>query len=369
MITSVYDDYNTSGFVPPGGTTDDATPRLMGTTTPNAWVVIYANGLEIGRVQANERGEWGFTASLANGLNRLVVETDGRPSEPFDINVQAPVRPAITDVHDDVGETGSVANGGSTDDTTPTLSGTANANALVTVYIDGQEVAHIMADANGAWSYTPTLGPGQHTLSVGTMGSRSEDFVIIVTPDGTEPVPEPEPEPSRPTIEYVYDDEGAHQGQIESGMSTDDRTPLVAGSAAPGAVVQIFVDGVLQFTLQASEAGQWAYTAWLPYGAHTITVVADGLTSEPFEIIVLDPSVPLPKETPEAAADPVLIEGADELFANAIPTDVEPDAAQWQSLQASLEQSSDAALVSLEASYMASPDIESILRPEDIPTV
>ena len=370
MITSVYDDYNASGFVPRGGTTDDATPRLMGTTTPNAWVVIYANGLEIGRVQANERGEWGFTAELANGLNRLTVATDGRPSEPFDIDVQAPVRPAITDVYDDVGATGSVANGAATDDTTPTLSGTAHANALVTLYIDGQPITHIMADANGAWSYTPTLSPGEHTLSVGTMGGRSEDFVITVTPDGTDPIPDPEPEPTRPTIEYVYDDEGPDQGQLESGMTTDDRTPLVAGYAAPGAIVQIFVDGVLQFTMQAGDNGQWAYTAWLPYGAHSITVVADGLTSEPFEVNVVDPSAP----TQNAAAgidshEPILVDNEDELFANAIPSDeAEPDAAQWASLHASLEQSADTALLSIDDNYMPSASIETILNPEELYT-
>lgn len=366
-ITSVYEDYNGSGFVANGGTTDDATPRLIGITTPNAWVVIYANGLELGRVQANERGEWGFTANLANGLNRLTVETDGRPSEPFDINVQAPIPPAITDAHDDVGETGSVANGASTDDTTPTLSGTAHANALVTVYVDGLEVAYVMADANGAWSYTPTLSPGQHTLSAGTMGGRSEDFTLVITADGSGPAPGPEPEPTRPTIDYVYDDEGPDTGQLESGMTTDDRTPLVAGYATPGAIVQIFVDGVLQYTIQAGDMGQWAYTASLAYGAHTITVVADGMTSEPFEINVVDPSSPTQNAAPGTAShEPVLIDSEEELFANATPSQAEPDAAQWETLHASLEQTVDTGLSAIDENHVPAASLETLLSQEEL---
>lgn len=59
---------------------------------------------------------------------------------------------------------GPVASGQSTDDTTPTLNGTAAANATITIYENGQQVGTAVADANGVWSFTTgTLANGSHT--------------------------------------------------------------------------------------------------------------------------------------------------------------------------------------------------------------
>jgi hypothetical protein len=53
--------------------------------------------------------------------------------------------------------------GKTTNDTTPTLTGTAEAGSLIAIYQDGgaTPVATVTADGSGNWSYTPAaLGEG-----------------------------------------------------------------------------------------------------------------------------------------------------------------------------------------------------------------
>ena len=64
--------------------------------------------------------------------------------------------PIITGAYDNVGTVqGNVANGGYTNDTTPTLSGTAEANSTVSLYDGATLVTTVTADGSGNWSYTP----------------------------------------------------------------------------------------------------------------------------------------------------------------------------------------------------------------------
>ncbi len=61
----------------------------------------------------------------------------------------------------------SIPAGGATNDTTPTLSGSAEANATVSVYDGNTLLGTAQVNGNGAWSFvSPTLGNGAHALSV-----------------------------------------------------------------------------------------------------------------------------------------------------------------------------------------------------------
>jgi hypothetical protein len=76
--------------------------------------------------------------------------------------------PIITRANDDVGPvTGNVANNGSTDDNTPTLTGTAEAGSSVAIYDGIRLIGTVTASATGAWSFTPTtvLAEGQHVFT------------------------------------------------------------------------------------------------------------------------------------------------------------------------------------------------------------
>lgn len=106
--------------------------------------------------------------------------------------------PAITGVIDDVGpRTGTIANGGSTDDTQPTLVGTGDAGSFVNIY-DGSTVLGTVTVANdGIWRFTvPTLTNGiTYGLSVtaynqpgAPYSDTSPAYRFTVTPD-LSPVP------------------------------------------------------------------------------------------------------------------------------------------------------------------------------------
>ena len=345
-IQTVYDDQGESGMVGDGGSTDDNTPTVSGTARPGAIVQLYANGREVGRAQADSNGNWSITTSaLDSGEQVLKVSSEGKFSDGFTINVEAPTTPelpelSIQSVYDDQGESGMVGEGGSTDDNTPTVSGTARPGAIVQLYANGREVGRAQADSNGNWSITTSaLDNGQQVLKVSSEGTFSDGYVIDVQ------VPAEGGEPVRPAIEYVYDDFGSDVGQRYSGDSIDDRTPLLAGTAAPPAIVEIYSNGQLIYTLQAGETGHWGFTASLPYGEHTLTAVVGGVSSEPFDLTIVDPSqVPVESEHNNALSlDSLLADSHLDVFGQTTEPVAELDPAQTlQLMEAFMSESANA---------------------------
>ncbi|WP_404326782.1 BapA prefix-like domain-containing protein [Cobetia sp. UIB-001] len=132
------------------------------------------------------------------GSTLTATATDGAGNEsaasaaldvPEDADVTAPNTPTITSATDDVAaDTGALASGDSTNDPTPTLTGSAEAGSTVTITHNGEEIATATADANGAWSYTPStdLTDGDHVYSVtatdaaGNESAPSGEFTLTV---------------------------------------------------------------------------------------------------------------------------------------------------------------------------------------------
>ena len=346
IIESVHDNHGESAMVGDGGSTDDNTPTVSGTARPGAIIQLYANGREVGRAQADSNGNWSITTSaLDSGEQVLKVSSEGKFSDGFTINVEAPTTPelpelSIQSVYDDQGESGMVGEGGSTDDNTPTVSGTARPGAIVQLYANGREVGRAQADSNGNWSITTSaLDNGQQVLKVSSEGTFSDGYVIDVQ------VPAEGGEPVRPAIEYVYDDFGSDVGQRYSGDSIDDRTPLLAGTAAPPAIVEIYSNGQLIYTLQAGETGHWGFTASLPYGEHTLTAVVGGVSSEPFDLTIVDPSqVPVESEHNNALSlDSLLADSHLDVFGETTEPVAELDPAQTlQLMEAFMSESANA---------------------------
>jgi hypothetical protein len=126
-------------------------------------------------------------------------------------------------VLDDVPERlGALNPGDSTNDTTPTLNGTAEPGSTVTIRLDGADLFTILVDGSGTWTYTLTtpLGEGPHTFTVvatdaaGNTSQPSDGFTLTVD---TTP-------PAAATIATVTDDVGGVQGTLNSGDTTDDTT-------------------------------------------------------------------------------------------------------------------------------------------------
>ncbi|PNB67977.1 hypothetical protein C1X64_31040, partial [Pseudomonas sp. GW456-E7] len=157
------------GSINTGDSIDDSTPTYSGQAEPNAEVVIYDYGVEIGRVPTDEVGNWSFTPStpLVDGehsFSTQVIDSAGNAGEVSDaigFSVDTSnIEVSIDQVADNVGsKQGNLSKGGVTDDTTPTLSGKAMAGGTVKLYDAGMLLGSVVADVSGNWSFiVPELG-------------------------------------------------------------------------------------------------------------------------------------------------------------------------------------------------------------------
>jgi methionine-rich copper-binding protein CopC len=100
-----------------------------------------------------------------------------------------PAAPSITSVTDDVAPlTGTVASGGSTNDTVLVLAGTAEANSTVTLRNGSTSLGTVTANGSGAWSFTTaTLANGSTysfnataTDAAGNVSAASTNYIVTV---------------------------------------------------------------------------------------------------------------------------------------------------------------------------------------------
>ncbi len=169
VVGGVIDDVGRiTGFIGSEGITDDNRPTVVGTAEANATVIVYDKGKEIGRAAVDDQGNWSFTpaAALKDGTHILtcwVMDRAGNMSEflspPFEFEVDARAdRIRIYSADDNVGaDVGTLLSGDTTDDRTPTLSGTANADGIVRIYEGGKLLGQVVADEFGDWEFTPDV--------------------------------------------------------------------------------------------------------------------------------------------------------------------------------------------------------------------
>ena len=303
VLTDVHDDYGTkTGSIPQNGVTDDATPTFSGTGRPGDIVELWENNKKLGEARVGADGKWTWTPEtpLAHGDHSIVLigkGPDGRTSAPsdsfdFTVDLEAPVKPIIGEVEDDVGaKTGPIHNGDATDDKQPVFRGEgATPGDTVRLIVDDEVVGTAIVGEDGKWEVTPEkpLPEGSHTGKViitdpaGNDSEPSDDFKFIVTPE-------------KPIIGEVEDDVGTVKGPIENGGATDDTQPTFRGeNGTPGDTVRLIVDDELVGTAIVGDDGKWAVTPEkpLPEGSHTGKVIItdpEGNASEPsddFEFIV-----------------------------------------------------------------------------------
>ncbi|MBH9993783.1 MULTISPECIES: Ig-like domain-containing protein [Bartonella] len=338
------------GPIANGGHTDDTTPELYGTAPAGSTVNVYTDSSKQTKVggpfNVGSDGTWsiGLTEQTAGEHNYYVEATgaDGTVlgGQDFKLNIDngEPDRPTITGVTDDVGLIqGTVANGGSrvdngtTDDTNPTIKGTAPKNSLVIIYDDGKELGRVYADGNGNWSYTTgaMLTENDHKFTAVSQNAEGKTSGVsneyVVTVDITAP--------KQITGETVQDNVLPNSANGEEGPAiitvnqndhTNDDSPIFSGTAPSDAKkVRIYDNNKLIAEVDVDsdhtwfwEAGNRNSDAKLANGSHSLTARPvdaagnEGPASEAHSFIV-DKTVPGAKATLDSITDDTGFESSD----------------------------------------------------------
>ncbi|MEU6134591.1 Ig-like domain-containing protein [Nocardioides sp. NPDC047086] len=255
-----------------GSTTSDTTPTITGTGEPGATVEVTIDGQVVGEATVDADGNWELplTDPLADGEHTVTAtQTDqaGNVSDPsapvtFTVDAAAPEAPVIT----------SPADGSSTQDTTPTISGTAEPGTTVEVTIDGTVVGSAPVDGDGSWNLilTDPLVEGPHTATA-TATDESGN-----TSDPSEPVTF--------TVDQTAPEAPVITGPAD-GSTVSDTTPPITGTGEPGATVEVVIDGEVVGEATVNPDGTWTFTPSEPLadGEHTVTATQTdeaGNTSE-----------------------------------------------------------------------------------------
>lgn len=208
-------------------------------------------------------------------------------------SVITPNTPAVGGANDNVGaDQGPITKGGSTDDTSPTFTGTGTPGNTIIIKDNGKPIGEAIVGDDGKWTFTPPapLPEGEHSIIVvekdkdGNVSKPSDEFDFIV--DITAP--------GKSSIDAVTDDFGPQHGPVAQNGLTDDNTPILSGKGEAGAKLEIFANGVKIGETTVNPDGTWSYTPSpaLADGTYAFTTVATdaagnvGLPSDPYTIIV-----------------------------------------------------------------------------------
>ena len=143
------------------------------------------------------------------------------------------------------------------------VSGTTEPNAAAEILDGGVRIATTTADGAGAFSAEVALSEGTHALSVRVIDAAGNATVgepADVVVDRTDP---PVPVVGAPADGAILGVEDLVAGQVP-----------FSGTAEPGALVEIEIDGVSAGTAVADAEGAWAIAAVVPAGDHVLRVRA-----------------------------------------------------------------------------------------------
>ena len=248
-IAPVFEDGSGNNTFPSDVTLEapaDVTPANTGTATatdnidPNPTVSFTDNVVSgVGDGSAPGVIERTWTATDAAGNTTTGVQTITIVDTDTNITIDSP------------------ADGSTTTDNTPEITGTAEPGATVVVTIDGQTLTTTADPTTGAWTVTPTTIPdGTYPITAtatDASGNTATD-TITITIDATTNI----------TIDSPAD-----------GSTTTDNTPEITGTAEPGATVVVTIDGQTLTTTADPTTGAWTVTpTTIPDGTYPITATA-----------------------------------------------------------------------------------------------
>lgn len=254
--------------------TSNKTPNFSGTAPAGVTVIVTINGKTYKTV-ADQHGNWklAITSPLSDGDHHYAIALEdiaGNQSSPITgkVTIDSESHLQLNGLSD---ETNSGAKADNiTNNTTPTLTGTAEANAAITLTIDGNRYI-TTANADGKWtiSLTNALTDGDYhytvtaTDSAGNTTSATGALAIDTTA------------PDRLT--------GGLDATSETGAAgsqlTNQTTPIFSGATESGATVTLMINGKT-YTTTAGDNGKWSITLpkadQLADGSYSYTItVAD----------------------------------------------------------------------------------------------
>jgi len=219
--------------------TKDNTPTITGVTEPRATVSVkLADGTVIGSAVADENGAYSITTlSIADGVQTLSVEAEDRAGNISTTTQKMTIDTTMVQPQIDIADasdSGSLNNDNITNDTTPAISGTAEAGSTVIISNASGVLGVVVADENGKYSFTtPELSDGVHDLTItvedlaGNRASNTQQITIDTVVNNA-------------TIDLIASDDS---GSSSTDDITNHTTPTIEGVAEAGSRVIVSVDG------------------------------------------------------------------------------------------------------------------------------
>jgi hypothetical protein len=270
---------NDTGVNATDGVTSDTSIILLGTAEANSVITVTRVSVGvIGTTTADASGNWSFdytgtilTAGTYSftGTAKDAAGNISAVSSAFTVTVDnvAPAAPAITAIASD---TGTSSSDRLTNDQTLVLSGTAEANSIVTISRSGVGVlGTTTANGSGNWTFDytgTTLIEGSYSFTAtatdnaGNVSPASAAFTVTI--DLTAP--------AAPAITAFATDSAS----LGDGI-TNDNTLTLSGTAEANSTVQLYEGLTLLGTTTATAGGAWSLTTTvLADGAHTFSAKA-----------------------------------------------------------------------------------------------
>lgn len=262
VIVAIADD---TGRLSTDFVTNDTTWIVSGTAEADTTVTVYLNNASIGDTPVDGDGDWSldYTATaLTAGTHALSAEAtnsgnvtgERSTAQLVELDLTKPNKPVIKKM-DGMADDVRITKNNQID-----LVGTAEAESLVTVYVDNVAVSPdtLKADSSGDWTYSHTVtADDAYTFTIdaedtaGNVSDHSDDFVVTVD---TTP-------PEMPVITGFSTDGGVTLSP--PGGAVNNREFTIHGTAEPGATVTL--TGVSGMFTAASD-GKWVASKELLLG-------------------------------------------------------------------------------------------------------
>jgi uncharacterized delta-60 repeat protein len=236
---------------------------VAATNSAGTWTATYT--ITAGAINGTTNRNVAVTATDNAGNSTTTADTTNATVD--NVAPTAPSTPDLTAASD----SGASSTDNITNVTTPTFTGTAEANSTVTLYdTDGTTVLGTATATGGNWSITSSpLSAGSHSITAratdGAGNTSPASSALAITIDTTPP--------PAPAFTAITDDTGTSS----TDQITSDTTLVLSGTAEAHATVAVFRNTAPIGSTSADGTGYWSfdYTGTsLAEGLHTFTATA-----------------------------------------------------------------------------------------------